>query len=50
MISTELIQEDEAAEQHGEGDPEMEVGDDGAEHVAGSVGLAGRHCSLRMVR
>jgi hypothetical protein len=46
VSSTEFIQKEEAAEKYGERDPEVEVGGDGAKHVAGSVGRARRHCSL----
>jgi hypothetical protein len=46
--STELIQEYKAGEKHAERDPEMNVGEDGAKQIAGSVGLAQRHSSLGM--
>jgi hypothetical protein len=48
VSSTELIQEEEAAEQHTERNPEMKVGGDGAKQITGTGSLAGRHCSLGM--
>jgi hypothetical protein len=44
--STESVQEEEAAEKDGQRNPEMKVGHDGVEHVARTIGFAGRHCSL----
>jgi len=48
LSSTEFIQKEEAAEKNDQRNPEVEVGGDGAEHVAGTVVFAGRHCRLRM--
>ena len=45
VSSTELVQEDETAEENGEGNPEVEVGRDGAKQSARIVGFAGSHAS-----
>lgn len=46
MGSTELIQEKEAAEEHGEWNPEVQVGGDGTQDAAGTVSLFWRHGGL----
>lgn len=48
VMSAEFIQKHEAANEHDERNPEMEVGGDGPKQIAGSVGLAVRHCSLEL--
>jgi len=48
VSSTEPIQEQKAADKDAERNPEVKVGRDGAKQVAGTAGLARRHCDLGM--
>lgn len=49
MSSTELIQEEDPAEEHAKRNPEMNVGCNGTEQTAGSlVGWVRQYCGLGM--
>jgi hypothetical protein len=49
LKSTQLIQKEDSAEEHAEGNPEMNVGGDGTAQIAGSgVGWVRQYCGLGM--
>jgi hypothetical protein len=50
MSSTELIQEEETADEDDERNPEVDIGGDGAKQTWVSSGFgSGRHCHLRLI-